>query len=76
MELVANVVRHVGMPMTVRLARRLDALRGKVDDPSGPLLLTQFDFDEERPRAPAGAAIGSGWGTEIHRDAGKTVWSS
>jgi len=75
-ELVANVVRHVGMPMTVRLARRVDAVRVEVDDPSATApLLRHPEFDKESGRGLLlVAAMASRWGTEHHRDDGKTVW--
>jgi len=75
-ELVANVVRHVGLPMTVRLARRPDLVRVEVDDPSATAPLVRHpDSEKESGRGLLlVAAMASRWGTELHRDDGKTVW--
>jgi anti-sigma regulatory factor (Ser/Thr protein kinase) len=75
-ELVSNVVRHVGRPLTLRIKSSNWVVRVEVDDPScdRPVLL----------HVPPGAEHGRGillvdalsdrWGTEIHDDDGKTVW--
>ena len=74
-ELVSNVVRHVGSPMTVRAFRQPSRIRVEVDDtsPQPPIL------EHPAPRDPNGRGIllvdtlADDWGTEI-RDDGKTVW--
>jgi anti-sigma regulatory factor (Ser/Thr protein kinase) len=74
-ELVSNVVRHVGSPMTVRALCQPSRIRVEVDDPSPepPVL------EHPEPRDPRGRGIllvdtlADDWGTEM-RDDGKTVW--
>jgi anti-sigma regulatory factor (Ser/Thr protein kinase) len=74
-ELVANVVRHVGAPMTLRVRRTGSAIRVEVDDPSCASPLVQ----RVRPSSEHGRgvflvdAIASDWGTES-TPRGKTVW--
>jgi anti-sigma regulatory factor (Ser/Thr protein kinase) len=74
-ELVSNVVRHVGAPMTVRAVRQPSSIRVEVEDPSTePPVLKQPE-----PLANHGRGIflvdslANLWGTEM-RDDGKTVW--
>ena len=74
-ELVSNVVRHVGSPMTVRALRQPSSIRIEVEDPSiEPPVLRHAD-----PLAEGGRGIfmvdslANQWGTEIRED-GKTVW--
>jgi anti-sigma regulatory factor (Ser/Thr protein kinase) len=74
-ELVANVVRHVGAPGTLRASSRGSMLRVEVDDANTdvPVLC--------RPRADATSGYGMvlvdelarRWGVDRHPD-GKTVW--
>ncbi len=74
-ELVANVVRHVGSPLTLRAKTDGSTLRIEVDDPStDPPILRHPDVHEDRGRGILLVdALATQWGTEIHSD-GKTVW--
>ena len=74
-ELVSNVVRHAGSPMTLRVTCHPNAIRVEVDDESPkPPVLTN--------REPLGAggrglvlidALATNWGSDP-RGGGKTVW--
>lgn len=74
-ELVSNVVRHVGSPMTVRVGRHGPEVRVEVDDESDrpPVLRSPA------PDVPGGRGLllvdtlasDWGWSTRDHR---KTVW--
>jgi hypothetical protein len=74
-ELVANVVVHVGQPMTVRAIRTPTRIRVEVDDssPEPPVL------QHPGPETPRGRgimlldALSTEWGMDL-RDTGKTVW--
>ena len=74
-ELVSNVVRHVGSPMTVRVGRHGPAVRVEVDDEGDtpPILLNPA------PDAQGGRglllvdSLASEWDWNA-RDHGKTVW--
>ena len=74
-ELVANVVRHVGSPMTLRATSEGATLRVEVDDPSTAAPVLQHP----ETHASSGRGIllvsilATQWGTEVH-DGGKTVW--
>jgi anti-sigma regulatory factor (Ser/Thr protein kinase) len=74
-ELVANVVRHVGQPMTVRAIRSDHHIRVEVDDPSPePPMLEHPDAETVRGRGVLLLdALASRWGTDTRPD-GKTVW--
>jgi anti-sigma regulatory factor (Ser/Thr protein kinase) len=74
-ELVGNVVRHVGSPMTLRLVRHPDFIRVEVDDPStNPPRLLHPDEETTRGRGIMLVnELASEWGIEI-RPSGKTVW--
>jgi anti-sigma regulatory factor (Ser/Thr protein kinase) len=74
-ELVANVVRHVGSPMTVRATSEGGMIRVEVDDPSTePPLLQRPESDGARGRGILLVdALATRWGTDIRSD-GKTVW--
>ena len=74
-ELVANVVRHVGSPLTLRAQTDGPTLRIEVDDPStDPPVLRHPDVHEDRGRGILLVdALATQWGTDIHSD-GKTVW--
>jgi anti-sigma regulatory factor (Ser/Thr protein kinase) len=74
-ELVANVVRHVGSPLTLRATTEGATLRIEVDDPSTePPVLRHPDVHEDRGRGILLVdALATQWGSEIHSD-GKTVW--
>ena len=75
-ELVSNVVRHVGEPMTLRALRQPASIRVEVDDPSADAPVAQ----DPEPFAESGrgllliAALASQWGVEQHAGHGKTVW--
>jgi anti-sigma regulatory factor (Ser/Thr protein kinase) len=74
-ELVSNVVRHVGRPMTVRAIRGPSTVRVEVDDRSTDVPMVQHPG----PDAPRGRGLelvdglADRWGTEPRED-GKTVW--
>jgi anti-sigma regulatory factor (Ser/Thr protein kinase) len=74
-ELVSNVVRHVGSPMTVRALRQPTSIRVEVDDPSTePPILRRPDPLEASGRGVFLVdSLANQWGTEM-RDDGKTVW--
>jgi anti-sigma regulatory factor (Ser/Thr protein kinase) len=76
-ELVANVVRHVGAPMTLRAQFDASAsrIRVEVDDPSmEPPVLHHPEPDEDHGRGILFVdALADAWGTDI-RGGGKTVW--
>jgi anti-sigma regulatory factor (Ser/Thr protein kinase) len=74
-ELVANVVRHVGSPLTLRATTEGPILRIEVDDPSTePPVLRHPGVHEDRGRGILLVdALATQWGSEIHPD-GKTVW--
>jgi len=76
-ELVANVVRHVGEPMTVRMTRQPETIRVEVEDTCPRLPeRREVDLTCEGGRGLAlVATLASRWGTDVHRaDPGKTVW--
>jgi anti-sigma regulatory factor (Ser/Thr protein kinase) len=74
-ELVANVVRHVGAPMTLRVQRTASAIRVEVDDTS----CAPPSVQRVRPSSEQGRgvflvdAIARDWGT-ASTPRGKTVW--
>jgi anti-sigma regulatory factor (Ser/Thr protein kinase) len=74
-ELVANVVRHVDAPMTVRAICGPERIRVEVEDPSRePPQLMHPDTHDRRGRGIMLVdALSTEWGTDVH-DAGKTVW--
>ena len=74
-ELVANVVVHVGQPMTVRAIRTSTRIRVEVDDPSPePPVLQRPGPETTRGRGIMLLdALSTEWGTDL-RDTGKTVW--
>jgi anti-sigma regulatory factor (Ser/Thr protein kinase) len=75
-ELVSNVVRHVGSPMTVRVLRKPSSIRVEVDDPSPdpPVIRRQDLLDEHGRGILLLDALASQWGVIQHDDDGKTVW--
>ena len=74
-ELVANVVRHVDAPMTVRAICLPDRIRIEVDDPStDPPRVMHPDEQTIRGRGIFLVdRLATDWGAEVHDD-GKTVW--
>jgi anti-sigma regulatory factor (Ser/Thr protein kinase) len=74
-ELVANVVVHVGSPVTVRLSRPAGRIRVEVDDASPALPeLEHPGLEETHGRGILlVTSLASRWGAEGH-DGGKTVW--
>jgi anti-sigma regulatory factor (Ser/Thr protein kinase) len=74
-ELVSNVVRHVGSPMTVRLVPQSAAIRVEVDDDSGapPVLLEQGPHEESGRGIFLVESLATEWGWSA-RERGKTVW--
>jgi len=75
-ELVSNVVRHVGEPVTVRMQHRSETIRVEVDDTSArPPEVREPDPASEGGRGLAlVATLASRWGTDVHPADGKTVW--
>ena len=75
-ELVANVVRHVDAPMTLRACRLPDSIRVEVDDPSSdPPVQPQPDPLSESGRGLLLlSALADQWGVTQYRGDGKTVW--
>jgi anti-sigma regulatory factor (Ser/Thr protein kinase) len=74
-ELVTNVVRHVGSPMTLRATSEGATLRIEVDDPStdAPVLQHPETHDARGRGILLVDALATHWGTELRAD-GKTVW--
>jgi anti-sigma regulatory factor (Ser/Thr protein kinase) len=74
-ELVSNVVRHVGLPMTVRVTRSGSVMRVEVDDESHDVpVCTHPDGETQQGRGLLLVdALATDWGC-IARDTGKTVW--
>jgi anti-sigma regulatory factor (Ser/Thr protein kinase) len=75
-ELVANVVRHVGAPMTVRALRQPTTIRVEVDDPSPepPVAKNPELLDDHGRGLLMIAALADEWGVTQHPGDGKTVW--
>ena len=74
-ELVANVVTHVGAPMTLRVHRGPSTMRVEIDDPSPavPVVRHPGDSDEHGRGVLLIDRLANSWGVEP-RDDGKTVW--
>jgi anti-sigma regulatory factor (Ser/Thr protein kinase) len=74
-ELVSNVVRHAGSPMTVRALRRPERIRVEVDDSSQdtPVLMRPSALEMEGRGILLVDTFADQWGTEL-RAGGKTVW--
>ena len=74
-ELVANVVRHVGSAMQLRVVRRPESIRIELDDASPRVPVRQEpDPEAERGRGMVIVeSLATAWGVEP-RDGGKTVW--
>jgi anti-sigma regulatory factor (Ser/Thr protein kinase) len=74
-ELVSNVVRHVGAPMTIRAIWRPASLRIEVDDPStdAPTLHAPDPFATSGRGITFVDSLADRWGTRVG-NAGKTVW--
>jgi anti-sigma regulatory factor (Ser/Thr protein kinase) len=75
-ELVANVVTHVGAPMTLRVHRGPSMMRVEIDDPSPevPVVRHPDSADEHGRGVLLIDQLANAWGVESHRDDGKTVW--
>jgi len=75
-ELVSNVVKHVGRPMTVRIMRQQGSIRVEIDDPGDDVpVLEHPDSRTEHGRGVLVVdALADEWGTKVHPDGGKTVW--
>jgi len=75
-ELVANVVTHVGAPMTLRVCRGQTTMRVEIDDPSpdAPVLRHPDSADEHGRGVLLVDELANDWGVETHPDHGKTVW--
>jgi anti-sigma regulatory factor (Ser/Thr protein kinase) len=74
-ELVTNVVRHVGTPMTVRAVRHPSSIRVEVDDASvdPPVLQHPAPLDAGGRGLLLVDTLADQWGTDLRPD-GKTVW--
>jgi anti-sigma regulatory factor (Ser/Thr protein kinase) len=74
-ELVANVVTHVGAPMTLRVHRSPATMRVEIDDPSTQLPVVHHpDPSDEHGRGVLLVEqLANAWGVEGRSD-GKTVW--
>jgi hypothetical protein len=74
-ELVANVVTHVGLPMTLRVARGPSTMRVEIDDASSdvPVVRHPDAVDEHGRGVLLVEQLANAWGVEPRAD-GKTVW--
>ena len=74
-ELVANVVTHVGRPMTLRVQRSDSTMRVEIQDPSTEVPVVRHpDAAEEHGRGVLLVdRLANAWGVEPRAD-GKTVW--
>ena len=74
-ELVANVVTHVGAPMTLRVLRRPSRMRVEIDDASTevPVVRHPGASDEHGRGVLLVEQLANAWGVEKRAD-GKTVW--
>jgi anti-sigma regulatory factor (Ser/Thr protein kinase) len=74
-ELVANVVTHVGAPMTLRVRRASSAMRVEIDDPSTdvPVVRHPAAADEHGRGMLLVDELATAWGVEPRAE-GKTVW--
>lgn len=74
-ELVANVVTHVGTPMTLRVQRGPGTMRVEIDDPSSDAPVVRHpDTAEEHGRGVLLVdQLADTWGVHQRAD-GKTVW--
>jgi anti-sigma regulatory factor (Ser/Thr protein kinase) len=74
-ELVANVVTHVGAPMTLRVFRHPSTMRVEIDDPSTamPVVRHPGTADEHGRGVLLVDRLADAWGVEPRAD-GKTVW--
>ncbi|HEX5587295.1 MAG TPA: ATP-binding protein [Acidimicrobiia bacterium] len=75
-ELVSNVVRHVGAPMTLRASRQASSIRIEVDDPSDvpPVVEHPGPLAERGRGVLLIDSLASQWGIEHRAEGGKTVW--
>ncbi len=74
-ELVANVVTHVGAPMTLRVQRTPSTMRVEIDDPSTevPVVRHPDEADEHGRGVLLVDQLANAWGVDTRAD-GKTVW--
>jgi anti-sigma regulatory factor (Ser/Thr protein kinase) len=74
-ELVANVVTHVGAPMTLRVSRGPSTMRVELDDPSTEIPVVRHPgAGEDHGRGVLLVhQLSDSWGVEPRPD-GKTVW--
>jgi anti-sigma regulatory factor (Ser/Thr protein kinase) len=74
-ELVANVVIHVGSPMTLRVQRSPSTMRVEIEDPSPQLPVVHHPntADEHGRGVLLVDQLANAWGAEARPD-GKTVW--
>jgi len=74
-ELVANVVTHVGAPMTLRVHRSPSTMRVEIDDSSTsePIVRHPDPADEHGRGVLLVDELSNAWGVDPHDD-GKTVW--
>ncbi len=74
-ELVANVVTHVGAPMTIRVHHSSGRVRVEIDDASRqvPVVRHPGAADEHGRGMLLVDRLANAWGVDRHAD-GKTVW--
>ena len=74
-ELVANVVTHVGAPMTLRVQRGPSTMRVEIEDPSTevPIVRHPNPAEEHGRGVLLIDELADAWGVEPRAD-GKTVW--
>ena len=74
-ELVANVVTHVGSPMTLRVQRNHSTMRVEIEDPSPdvPVVRHPGAAEEHGRGVLLVERLANAWGVEPRTD-GKTVW--
>lgn len=74
-ELVANVVTHVGAPMTLRVLKNRSRMRVEIEDPSTEIpVIRHPDAAEEHGRGVLLVeTLANNWGVDPRPD-GKTVW--
>jgi anti-sigma regulatory factor (Ser/Thr protein kinase) len=75
-ELVSNVIRHVGAPMTLRVLRQPTSIRVEVEDPSDvpPVKRSPGPLVERGRGVLLIDALARHWGIEHRAEGGKTVW--
>src|SRR3954447_8381122 len=74
-ELVSNVIRHVGEPLTLRAVRQPSSIRVEVDDPrANPPMSRDASPLDDHGHGLLLIGLADEWGVTQHHDDGKTVW--